>query len=895
MKEVGIRLKADTTQVQKAMRDLESKVEKIEGKMQPKSSSSNLLLSNQDIQRFQVMNREFDKFSKMLTATLTNMRRFLQQVHSGGSINGTVPSNTSAPSSSGSFGNLGYYVGGILGTGMLYSQMRRGMDLIREEEQFMSRFATRIGTYRGDFQKAREDAARVGAFNYYTARDTMLLADQFVSQAGVRDVSKMWRDVQEIQRAARGTGIDPEVLAQSGGFMARIGAVRDGEQRKFAELLAGAIDKTNMRGRERELIDSIQSLAKSSYQTQLSISQRELQNIVGLQAAFTQRGITFGKSVELSAGLDAMLRSSQDEEMMIMMGYGSRYQGLAGRRQLRHQMSRGITDPQNLKTFMENLDRMYGGNYDAKWVALDEMLQRYGINNPELVDFLLRRDVQQDVMSGRFTQQQIDQMMRKGRTDLSRKRNEYIQSSQAIRDRVAQRWEETQKWLGQIGDRIFYTVADWFTSLPTSVQGLLTGTTAIGGSMGIGMFGKAVFSRFFGGGGGMSGGSILGGLGAGIRKATQGAANIGSKAWNQIGRFGSRISGGISNFFRGSWIPPLLAPLEMLEGIFQSPDSIAKREETLVASTSMEPILRSKMEQSKKEEIKRQETERSLLDRRLQIVKQQLSILGKEDKNISRIEQTDYSITGIVNRIGDMLRNAFSNVVEGFRYSLAAASAMLGMGGTGGGESYLPGGGTVEQFQHMNLKSTANLTAKQINDWIARYAPKGSVMLGKGEAFLRAAQESGLDVRYLVAHAAHETAWGTSKIAKQKGNMYGIGAFDASPYKSAYGYDSVTAGIIEGAKWIAKNYVDKGQNTLYKMRHNKGVHEYATDPLWDEKIAKIMTTAPAANVNVKVSGNIQGLTQENNTMVAQAIANAFSSGNINLSYGFTRDEGGHLA
>src|SRR5690606_36477865 len=157
--------------------------------------------------------------------------------------------------------------------------------------------------------------------------------------------------------------------------------------------------------------------------------------------------LSFGKSVEVSAGLDAMLRSSQDEEMMILMGYGSRYQGLAGRRQLRHQMAKGITDPQNLKTFMGNLDRMYGGNYDAKWIALDEMLQRYGVNNPEMVDFLLRGDVQQDIGRGRFTQQQIDQMMRKGRTDIAAQRRGFIRSDTGARDRISQRWEETQKWI----------------------------------------------------------------------------------------------------------------------------------------------------------------------------------------------------------------------------------------------------------------------------------------------------------------------------------------------------------------------------------------------------------------------------------------------------------------
>ena len=201
--------------------------------------------------------------------------------------------------------------------------------------------------------------------------------------------------------------------------------------------------------------------------------------------------------------------------------------------------------------------------------------------------------------------------------------------------------------------------------------------------------------------------------------------------------------------------------------------------------------------------------------------------------------------------------------------------------------------GNYAEIRNMSLKGQANLTADDINRWIASKAPPGSVMLGKGEVFLRAAQESGLDVRYLVAHAAHETAWGTSNIAKKKGNMYGIGAFDASPFKSAYGYDSVDAGIIEGAKWIAKNYVNKGQDTLYKMRPNDGKHEYATDPLWDEKIARIMAGAPkTSTLNVKVSGSIGGLTAENNAMVANALVGAFQSNAIDLAYEFRQGIGG---
>ncbi|MDU6793544.1 MAG: hypothetical protein E6429_05225, partial [Staphylococcus sp.] len=41
--------------------------------------------------------------------------------------------------------------------------------------------------------------------------------------------------------------------------------------------------------------------------------------------------------------------------------------------------------------------------------------------------------------------------------------------------------------------------------------------------------------------------------------------------------------------------------------------------------------------------------------------------------------------------------------------------------------------------------------------------------------------------------------------------------------------------IIDGAKFIAQDYIKSGQNTLYKMRWNPdqpGTHQYATDINW---------------------------------------------------------------
>ncbi len=160
---------------------------------------------------------------------------------------------------------------------------------------------------------------------------------------------------------------------------------------------------------------------------------------------------------------------------------------------------------------------------------------------------------------------------------------------------------------------------------------------------------------------------------------------------------------------------------------------------------------------------------------------------------------------------------------------------------------------TVDQ----DLGIWSPISTKELNDYINKKAPKNSPFRGNADVFIRAAKESGLDPRYLLAHAALESGWGTSRIARNKNNYFGIGAFDSSAYKSAYSFSSgLAAGIIEGAKWIANNYYNGkyDQKTLNRMRNNNGVHQYATDPEWANKIASIMDGMPK-NYSARNLGN----------------------------------------
>lgn len=231
-------------------------------------------------------------------------------------------------------------------------------------------------------------------------------------------------------------------------------------------------------------------------------------------------------------------------------------------------------------------------------------------------------------------------------------------------------------------------------------------------------------------------------------------------------------------------------------------------------------------------------------------------------------------------------------LIRSYKASLAGNSAGGGGGasqGTGGTEAYSTGG-SVDSYRHEDLGSWSDVSAEKINQWV-KNSKSSSPFVGNGNIFIDAAKKSGLDPRYILAHAALESAWGTSNIARNKNNYFGIGAFDSSPYASAYSFGSgIAAGIIGGAEWIAKHYYhgSYNQKSIYKMRHNGGVHQYATDPKWDTSIASIMTKGPANTKQKRFSSydtgtpwvpNDQVALIHKGEMIVPADANPYNKGN----------------
>lgn len=195
--------------------------------------------------------------------------------------------------------------------------------------------------------------------------------------------------------------------------------------------------------------------------------------------------------------------------------------------------------------------------------------------------------------------------------------------------------------------------------------------------------------------------------------------------------------------------------------------------------------------------------------------------------------------------------------------------------------------GTPEYFQFLVLSKAAGLDAYEVNEKLLN--GKG-VLQGMGQAFVDAGKRYNINEVYLIAHALHETGNGNSTLAKgvpvdkngkvtrnSKGeiaetsktehivyNMFGYGAYDSCPVecgaKHAFdqGWFDLPTSIVGGAGNIV-NYINRGQDTLYKMKWNPvspGYPQYATHVQWaviqTANIYKIYSSLNSYNVEFDV-------------------------------------------
>ncbi len=123
---------------------------------------------------------------------------------------------------------------------------------------------------------------------------------------------------------------------------------------------------------------------------------------------------------------------------------------------------------------------------------------------------------------------------------------------------------------------------------------------------------------------------------------------------------------------------------------------------------------------------------------------------------------------------------------------------------------------------------------------------KNTPMAGLGKAFKAAEKRSGINAFALASIAIHESAYGRSRIAKQKNNLFGFQAYDGSPYKSAKSFSSREQGIYHVADYLKRNYLTVGGKYYNGVTLQAVGKKYASDPQWATKVESIMRALSGA-------------------------------------------------
>lgn len=171
-----------------------------------------------------------------------------------------------------------------------------------------------------------------------------------------------------------------------------------------------------------------------------------------------------------------------------------------------------------------------------------------------------------------------------------------------------------------------------------------------------------------------------------------------------------------------------------------------------------------------------------------------------------------------------------SHLHEGVKYEVFDKTTI------GGKESY-------QYFQYVSLRSAADYTAQEIDSFLKANRPD-SPLIGKGASFVAAANKYHINVGYLLSHAILESAWGTSKIAREKNNLFGFQAVDSNPYEGAASFETLEEGIDYCAGYISEHYLMPAgamYNGAILGDKSRGMNVlYASDSNWSQQIASLM-------------------------------------------------------
>lgn len=152
----------------------------------------------------------------------------------------------------------------------------------------------------------------------------------------------------------------------------------------------------------------------------------------------------------------------------------------------------------------------------------------------------------------------------------------------------------------------------------------------------------------------------------------------------------------------------------------------------------------------------------------------------------------------------------------------------------------------------MDLSVPSGLTLSDFKTVLSNnLSDKNKIFEQSAEYFYKAEQKYKVNGIFLASIGIHESAWGTSKIANDKNNLFGFTAYDSDPYNSATSFDNYENAINKVAEVLSTKYLHvagtkisdelTATGTYFNGTSAKSVNvRYASDTGWADKVFNYM-------------------------------------------------------
>lgn len=337
-------------------------------------------------------------------------------------------------------------------------------------------------TGNGDFRAIRKEAQMMGIEKQlgYKGADMLQFQEDALSNIGFTNKEDLTANTRALAEGSRAVPVDSETLS---GFMndqMRRGAVSGKDQIKaIQEGFLGAIQKSGMVGREKEQLNALKTLSDQSFSGRNG-SNEELKQQMAMLTLLNKTGsraVQGEQGAEMMADISAGIQNGVwNNSSALLMGKGTKYQGLDGMNALKREAEKGGT-PEMMSNLIEQVKgNINSGEEGQKFAFSSMMRQNFGVNlTADKVDAIWEA-YNKDSLSQENIDKIINENESTGKDKYKKNADDYANSKEGMANRSEAVTEKQASGVNDYGDAL--------RGINSKLGGIPPGMYALGAGMG---------------------------------------------------------------------------------------------------------------------------------------------------------------------------------------------------------------------------------------------------------------------------------------------------------------------------------------------------------------------------------------------------------------------------